>query len=116
MRPKTLSKQEEADLSRSYLSIWHKKKQSHAATWYEAVMTWLSWKYEGADIITRSVREAEIKIMQSDVHSQEYISALMKIVIPDDNESRFYTEHQKMMLLLGATSDEREQAILLIQS
>lgn len=115
MRPKTLSRAEELDLERAFHDTYrmHKKIKSIPQLWYESVMTWLAWKYEGSSIVARSVRDMENKVLQHDQLCQEYMSALMKIVLPNDSN---LTEHQKMVLIMTASSDEREEALLKIQS
>jgi hypothetical protein len=116
VRPKTLTKAQESELIRAFHHKNMEKTRSYPQLWYEVVMEWLSWKFEGAELVTRSVRDAENKILQSDAHSREYISTLMKLVLPDDNEARSLTEHQKMVLLITASCDDRERAIHLIQA
>jgi hypothetical protein len=64
-------------------------------------------------LITENVRQAEERILQSDEWCKEYISALMKTV---DTDLVQLTENQKMVLLLMATNDERDEAIMLVQS
>lgn len=83
--------------------------------WYATIIQFLNWKFEGARIVTTKVAEMENKVLQHDHLCQEYTSALMKVVLPP-SEIATLTEHQKMVLLMTATSDEREEALLLIQS
>jgi hypothetical protein len=115
LRPKTLTRHEELEIERAFHEEYrkHKKDKSLPQLWYATIMTWLSWKFEGSEIITRKVRDAEIKIMQNETHSTEYTAALMQIVLPPDST---LSEQQKLILLMTAGNDEREQAILLIQS
>jgi hypothetical protein len=116
LRPKQLTREEEIDLERSFHDIYRSKLyKSHAQMWYSTVIQFLNWKFEGARIITTNVCEMEDKVLQHDHLCQEYVSALMKIVLPSGNANNL-TEHQKMILLMSASSDEREEALLLIQS
>lgn len=115
MRPKTLSQHEEADLVRAFhYKFKEKQYKSNAALWYAVVMEFLGWKYEGAEIIARSVREAEAKILQHPEHCKEYFSALYNVL--DLGRLGPLTEEQKALYMMMASSDEREAAILLIQS
>lgn len=115
MRPKTLSKSEEADIVRAYHAKFQQKKwNSFPQLWYETIMEWLSWKYEGAELITRSVRDSEEKILQNPVHCKEYFAALCQVL--DIGKLGAISEEQKALYLMMASSDERAEAILLIQS
>ncbi len=118
MRPKTLSRHEELDIERAFHEVFQrsKKLKSFPQMWFEAVMTWLEWKFEGSSIIARSVRDMETKVLQHDALCKEYVSALMKVCLPDSFDQRELSEHQKVVLMMMASSDEREEALLLIQS
>jgi hypothetical protein len=115
LRPKTLSNHEEAELVRSFHNLYLTKKfKSHAQMWFEVVMQFLSWKFEGAEVITRSVRDAEEKILQNPIHCKEYFAALYSVL--DLGRLGDLSEEQKALYLMMASSDERETAIKLIQS
>lgn len=114
MRPKTLSNHEIIDIKDIFLSKTRGKiTKEIAQLWYETVLEFISRKYKGAMIIPESVRQAEERILQDDTFCKEYVSALMKTV---DTDLVQLTEHQKLVLIIMSTADEREEAIKLIQS
>lgn len=114
MRPKTLTNHELIDIKDIYLRHTRGKiKIESAQIWYEVCLEFLSRKYKGSIIIPESVRQGEDRVLQDDMFCAEYISALMKVVTSDLVQ---LTENQKVVLLITATADERQEALALIQS
>jgi hypothetical protein len=81
--------------------------------WWESIVLFMDRKYKGSMLITENVRQAEERILQDDNFCKEYVSALMKTV---DTDLVQLTEHQKLVLIIMSTNDERDEAIKLIQS
>jgi hypothetical protein len=108
-----LSNHELIDIKDIFLGLSRRSKKELTQLWYETVIEFISRKYKGSMIIPAHIREAEDKILQDDRFCQEYVSALMKVV---DTELVQLTEHQKLVLIIGATADERDEAIKLVQS
>jgi hypothetical protein len=114
MKFKTLTKQDEAELVRAFHYKWKDAgNKNYAQLWYSVIGEFINWKFEGAEIVPRSVRDAEVKILQSPVHCKEYFSALYNVLNLSSLEP--LTEEQKFLYMMMASGDEREQAIQLIQ-
>lgn len=114
MRPHTLSNHELIDIKDIFLTKTRGKiTKELTQLWYETVLDFIGRKYKGSMLITENVRQAEERILQDDGFCKEYVSALMKTV---DTDLVQLTEHQKLVLIIMSTNDERDEAIKLIQS
>ncbi len=103
-----LDRDERQYLRQLSLQWFNQKKLTAEEIWWNACMDFVQSKHRGADFLLKNVREAELKILQSETLSEEYISELINIMGADNISA---SEHQKLVLLLTATNDEREEAI-----
>lgn len=117
MKFRKLSNDEIIDLK----DIWNTKfRESRlppggiAELWYQTITHFLRHKYDGAEIVLKKVREKEYLVLQHDDLSKEYCSAIMNVM--GISEMPELTEHQKLVYMMMATSDERALALELIKS
>lgn len=114
MRPHTLTPHELIDIKDIFLTHTRGKiTKELTQIWYESVLLFLSRKYKGSHIIPEKVRQAEDRVLQDDSFCAEYISALLKVVNTDLVQ---LTENQKVVLMITATADERQEALEYIRS
>ncbi len=82
------------------------RKLGSVDLWYRVISDFLGSRYKDSDIILSSTRAIEYQVMQEDATAKEYVDALIEIVKPGYQLS----DHQRMVLLLTSTNEEREQA------
>lgn len=117
MKHRNLSREEIHSIESIFMQKYRDKnmrKASMPQLWFEIISDFLSYKYAGAEIVLRSVRERENKVLQHPQLSKEYISCLMTLM--GVNNMVELSEEQKLVYLMMASSDERDEALKLVAS